>query len=193
MSISTANDVQMLSPWRIFLTFLTLGLTAFGGPVAHLGYFRNEFVGRRRWLEENSFAEYVAIGQFLPGPASSQVGLAIGAHRAGYAGSLAAWLGFTLPSAAIMTALGLGVAAFGELEELAFLHGLKLVAVAVVTQALWQMATRLCPDRRRAALAALSAILVLLLPKTLGQLSAMNPARSSVTVRAQPFPFSMRA
>lgn len=158
---------------EVFVAFLKLGLTSFGGPVAHLGYFRDEFVGRRGWLDERSYGEYVALGQFLPGPASSQVGMALGAHRAGFAGSLAAWVGFTLPSALIMTALGLGVAAFGGLDQHAVLHGLKLVAVAVVVQALWQMATKLCPDRQRAALAAVGAIMVLLLPKTVGQLGAM--------------------
>ncbi len=161
------------SPSEVFLAFLKMGLTSFGGPVAHIGYFRDEFVGRRRWLDEATYAEYVAIGQFLPGPASSQVGLAVGAHRAGILGSLAAWLGFTLPSAVIMIALGLGLGALGGLQDHAVLHGLKLVAVAVVTQALWQMATRLCPDRRRATLAVVAAILALLLPKTGGQLIAM--------------------
>ncbi len=161
------------SPREVFLAFLKMGLTSFGGPVAHIGYFREEFVGRRRWLDEATYAEYVAIGQFLPGPASSQVGLAVGAHRAGIPGSLAAWLGFTLPSAVIMIALGFGLGALGMLQDHAALHGLKLVAVAVVTQALWQMATRLCPDRRRATLAIVAAILVLLLPKTGGQLIAM--------------------
>ncbi len=161
------------SPREVFLAFLKMGLTSFGGPVAHIGYFREEFVGRRRWLDEATYAEYVAIGQFLPGPASSQVGLAVGAHRAGIPGSLAAWLGFTLPSAVIMIALGLGLGALGGLQDHAALHGLKLVAVAVVAQALWQMATRLCPDRRRATLAVVAAIIVLLLPKTGGQLIAM--------------------
>lgn len=158
---------------EVFLAFLKLGLTSFGGPVAHIGYFRDEFVARRRWLDDGAYAEYVALAQFLPGPASSQVGLAVGLHRAGLAGSLAAWLGFTLPSAVIMTGLGLGVAVLDGLSIDAVLHGLKLVAVAVVMQALWQMARQLCPDRPRIALAGVAAIVVLALPPTVGQLSAM--------------------
>lgn len=158
---------------EVFLAFLKLGLTSFGGPVAHIGYFRAEFVERRRWLDDGVYAEYVALAQFLPGPASSQVGLAVGLHRAGLAGSLAAWLGFTLPSALIMTALGLGVAALDSLSIDAALHGLKLVAVAVVMQALLQMGRQLCPDRPRMALAGVAAIIVLALPPTFGQLTAM--------------------
>lgn len=161
------------SPAEVFNAFLRLGLTSFGGPVAHIGYFHTEFVERRRWLDAGSYAEYVAMAQFLPGPASSQVGLALGAHRAGLAGSFAAWLGFTLPSAILMLLLGLGIAQVGDLGNSAALHGLKLVAVAVVILALWQMAQQLCPDRRRRALALFSALIVLILPPTLGQITAM--------------------
>src|SRR3954451_14147839 len=135
-------------PWHeVLAAFLRLGLTSFGGPVAHLGYFREEFVTRRRWLDDRSYADLVALCQFLPGPASSQVGIAIGLLRAGYAGALAAWTGFTLPSALIMVAFGYGVAAFGDVAGAPWLHGLKVAAVAVVAQAVLGMARTLAPDR----------------------------------------------
>lgn len=152
------------SPWRVFLIFLRLGLTSFGGPVAHLGYFREEFVVRRRWLAESSYADLVALCQFLPGPASSQVGMALGLTRAGYAGALAAWLGFTLPSALAMIVFALALATQGSAVPTGVLHGLKLVAVAVVAQAVWGMARNLCPDARRVTLMAVATGLVLLAP-----------------------------
>jgi chromate transporter len=161
------------SPWAIFLVFLRLGLTSFGGPIAHIGYFRSEFVERRRWLDERSFADLVALCQFLPGPASSQAGFAIGLARGGWAGSIAAWLGFTLPSALLMTAFALGVAQHRDWAASGLLHGLKVVAVAVVAQAVWTMARSLCPDRARAALAVASALLTLLLPTAVAQLGAI--------------------
>lgn len=135
--------------WKIFIIFLRLGLTSFGGPVAHLGYFRAEFVARRRWLNERDFADLIALSQFLPGPASSQVGLALGLARGGYAGALAAWLGFTLPSAILLILFALGITHYGDVLPAAALHGLKVVAVAVVAQAVWGMARHLCTDARR--------------------------------------------
>ncbi len=137
-----------------------LGLTSFGGPVAHLGYFRDEYVVRRRWVDEARYADLVALCQFLPGPASSQVGIAIGIIRAGLAGGLAAWLGFTLPSAVALVALAYGVQTI-EAAASGWLHGLKVVAVAVVTQAVWGMGKALAADRPRATLAVLAALAML--------------------------------
>jgi chromate transporter len=162
--------------WQVFLVFLRLGLTSFGGPVAHLGYFRTEFVERRRWLGEAAYADLVALCQFLPGPASSQVGLALGLMRAGYAGALAAWAGFTLPSALALIALALGIAQAGEAVPGGALHGLKVVAVAVVAQAVWGMARSLCPDAPRRALMVASAALLIAWPGTVTQLLAIGVA-----------------
>lgn len=158
---------------EVFLAFLKLGLTSFGGPVAHLGYFRTEFVERRGWLDEKSYADLVALCQFLPGPASSQVGMALGLQRAGWLGSLMAWIGFTLPSALALIAFAYGIAQYGGLAASGAVHGLKVVAVAVVAQAVWGMAKSLCPDRTRAALAIFAALLTLLLPTWLGQIGAI--------------------
>jgi chromate transporter len=152
------------SPFGLFLIFLRLGLTSFGGPIAHLGYFRDEFVARRRWLGERAYADLVALCQFLPGAASSQVGMAIGLARHGYRGALAAWAGFTLPSALAMILFALGLSRHGELLPAGALHGLKIVAVAVVAQAVWGMARSLCPDAPRVTLMALAACAVLALP-----------------------------
>ena len=139
---------------QVFAAFLRLGLTSFGGPVAHLGYFRAEFVDRRRWLSEAVYAELVGLCQFLPGPASSQVGFAIGLMRAGLPGAVAAWAGFTLPSAALLVAFASGAPALARSGTGAgVLHGLQLVAVAVVAQAVWGMARSLCPDRKRTGIA----------------------------------------
>ena len=149
------------SPWAVFLVFLHLGLTSFGGPVAHLGYFREELVVRRRWLSERNYADLVALCQFLPGPASSQVGMALGLARAGYPGALAAWLGFTLPSAVALILFALGLAHWGDAVPAGLLHGLKVVAVAVVAQAVWGMARSLCPDAPRISLMAVAACAVL--------------------------------
>ncbi len=148
----------------VFLVFLRLGLTSFGGPIAHLGYFRDEFVVRRRWLTEHSYADLVALCQFLPGPASSQVGMALGLARAGHAGAFAAWAGFTLPSALLMIALAFGIA--GQRTPLATgaLHGLEVVAVAVVAQAVWGMARALCTDALRIGVMAAAAGAVLVVP-----------------------------
>src|SRR5205085_6979412 len=130
--------------WReVLAVFLRLGLTSFGGPVAHLGYFHAEFVSRRRWIDDRSYADLVALCQFLPGPASSQVGIAIGLLRAGYAGALAAWTAFTLPSAIVLILFAYGVAAAGDALGSGWLHGLKVAAVAVVAQAILGMARTL--------------------------------------------------
>jgi chromate transporter len=166
---ATARDSWV----TVFLVFLRLGLTSFGGPVAHLGYFRAEFVARRRWLEEASYADIVALCQFLPGPASSQTGIALGILRAGLPGGLAAWLGFTAPSALALIAFGYGVARLGDMAQAPWLHGLKIVAVAVVAQAVWGMARNLCPDRPRASLAVGAALLVLAMPGAFGQIGAI--------------------
>jgi chromate transporter len=158
---------------EVFRVSLRLGLTSFGGPVAHLGYYRAEYVERRKWLDEAAYADIVALCQFLPGPASSQVGMSIGILRAGLAGAFAAWLGFTLPSALAMILFGYGVTRFGDLSGAAWLHGLKIVAVAVVAQAVWGMARSLCPDKERGSIAVGAAILALAVPSALGQVGAI--------------------
>jgi chromate transporter len=158
---------------EVLLTFLRLGCTSFGGPVAHIGYFRAEFVERRRWLPEASFADLVALCQFMPGPASSQLGMSIGLLRAGPLGMLAAWVGFTLPSALAMLAFAYGVEALGDVSSAAWLKGLKLVAVAVVAQAVWGMAQSLAPDRPRATLAVAAALIALAVPSSVGQIAAI--------------------
>jgi chromate transporter len=145
-----------------------LGLTSFGGPVAHLGYFRSEYVVRRRWVDEQTYADVVALCQFLPGPASSQVGIAIGIFRAGLLGGLAAWLGFTLPSAIVLVLFALGIRGL-DLSAAGWLLGLKIAAVAVVAQAVWGMARSLCPDRERASIAIVAALAVTAWPTAWGQ------------------------
>ncbi len=152
-----------------------LGLTSFGGPVAHIGYFREEYVIRRRWVDERSFADLVALCQFLPGPASSQLGIALGLLRAGLAGGLAAWLGFTLPSAALLVAFAYGVRAL-DVADAGWLHGLKVVAVAVVAQAVWGMARTLAPDRARATLAVAAAVAALAVPRASVQVAIIVAA-----------------
>lgn len=161
------------SAFEVLLVFLRLGLTSFGGPVAHLGIFRNEFVERRRWLDDRGYADLVALTQFLPGPASSQTGFALGWLRAGWRGALAAWAGFTLPSALAMIAFALGVAHGGTLASSAAVRGLKIVAVAIVAQAVWTMSRALCPDWPRRLLAVLAALLAFALPSSLGQIGAI--------------------
>src|ERR1700722_4245441 len=155
---------------EVLLVFLRLGVTSFGGPVAHLGYFRAEFVERRKWLDEAAYVDIVALCQFLPGPASSQVGITLGTLRAGLPGALAAWFGFTIPSAVAMIAFGYGVGELGDISHVPWLHGLKIVAVAVVAQAVWGMARTLCPDRLRAGMALVAAVLTLALPSVFGQM-----------------------
>ncbi len=147
-----------------------LGLTSFGGPIAHLGYFHEEYVKRKKWVDEQSYADLVALCQFLPGPASSQVGIAIGIARARLLGGIAAWIGFTLPSALALIAFAFGIGAFARAADSGWLHGLKVVAVAVVAQAVWGMARSLCPDRERATIAILASIVTLAWPTAIGQL-----------------------
>ncbi len=169
-------EIRRGSPLEVLAVFLRLGLTSFGGPVAHLGYFREEIVVRRKWLDEEAYADLVALCQFLPGPASSQVGIALGLRRAGLLGSLAAWLGFTLPSALALILFAFGVVFFGEVEEAGWLNGLKAAAVAVVALAVWGMAGNLCPDRPSAAIAITATVGVLAWPTSWGQLAVIATA-----------------
>ncbi len=157
----------------IFAVFLRLGLTSFGGPIAHLGYYRTEFVERRRWLSEAAYADLVALCQLLPGPASSQVGFAVGLSRGGLAGGVAAWLGFTLPSAVAMVLFAQGAAVLAGPVGAGALHGLQVVAVAVVAQAVWSMARSLCPDRARASIAVVGTLIVTAAPTAIGQIAAI--------------------
>ncbi|MFC3338020.1 chromate efflux transporter [Paracandidimonas soli] len=161
------------TPAEVFGAFLKLGLTSFGGPIAHLGYFRSEFVDRRRWLDDRSYADLVALCQFLPGPASSQVGMALGLQRAGWLGLLAAWTGFTLPSAIALILFALGLSEYEDMARSGWVQGLKVVAVAIVAQAVWGMARSLCPDRPRAAMAILAALLTMTVPSAAGQVAAI--------------------
>lgn len=154
---------------EVLAVFTKLGLTSFGGPVAHLGYFREEIVERRKWLDDESYADLVALCQFLPGPASSQTGIGLGIARAGIPGGFAAWLGFTLPSAFALIAFAFGVNAIGDVSGAGWLQGLKIVAVAVVAHAIWGMATKLTPDRPRITLAILAAAIALIFPTSLVQ------------------------
>ncbi|MFA1622949.1 chromate efflux transporter [Rhizobium mongolense] len=162
------------NPGEVFRVFLKLGLTSFGGPIAHLGYFRDELVVRRRWIDEAGYADLVALCQFLPGPASSQVGFSLGILRGnGLLGGIAAWFAFTMPSAAMLLVFALGAAAFtGPVAE-GFLHGLKLVAVAVVSQAIWGMAKVLTPDRERAGIALAAVAITVFIGGTFGQTGAI--------------------
>jgi chromate transporter len=154
---------------EVLRAFTKLGLTAFGGPIAHLGYFREEFVVRRRWLDEQAYADLVSLCQFLPGPASSQLGFSLGLLRAGYLGGIAAWLAFTLPSALLMVALAVVAHWMAEPAGVAVLQGLKLVAVAIVAQAVWGMARGLCPDWPRRLIATAAAALVIWLHAPVAQ------------------------
>ncbi len=156
----TVVKASIASLRGVFLAFLKLGCMAFGGPVAHLAFFQDEFVRKRKWLSESEYADLVALCQFLPGPASSQVGFAIGLKRSGILGAFAAWAAFTLPSAALMMGFALGLTAWGEFREAGWIVGLKLAAVAVVANAIWSMATKLCPDRERALIALATAALL---------------------------------
>lgn len=161
------------SPLEVLRIFLKLGVSSFGGPIAHIGYFREEFVVRRRWLDEQAFVDLVALCQFLPGPASSQVGFSIGLMRAGYRGALAAWTGFTLPSAIVLVLFAYGAAALNGRLGTGLLHGLKLVAVAIVAQAVWGMARTLCPDRQRASIAVAAALIILFGASSIAQIGAI--------------------
>jgi len=172
--------------WEVMCAFLKLGCTSFGGPIAHLGFFRQEFVEKRRWLDDVAFADLVALCQFLPGPASSQVGLALGWKRAGYAGALSAWLGFTLPSAILMLGFAYGIEQWRDFSQSGWVQGLKIAAVAVVAQALWQMARRLCPDAPRTAIALVAAALLLLQPSAWMQLAVIfGGALMGLSLRAR--------
>jgi len=158
---------------EVFLTFLKLGVMSFGGPIAHIGYFREELVVRRRWVDDTAYTDLVALCQFLPGPASSQVGFSLGLIRSGYWGGLAAWMGFTVPSATLMAAFAFGAGVIGGPVGAGLLHGLMLVAVAIVAQAVWGMARTLCPDRQRATIGALVVVLILGSNSALSQLAAI--------------------
>ncbi len=165
-------SIERGSVWEVLRVATRLGFTCFGGPIAHLGYFRDEYVTKRRWLDEKSYADLVGLCQFLPGAASSKLGMSIGILRAGLAGGLAAWLGFTLPSAAALGTVAIVLRGVSP-STINLLHGLKVVAVAVVAQAVWGMARNLAPDRPRATIALASAALVLVLPTQVGQIAVI--------------------
>ena len=170
---AATNACGRRSVVEIFLIFLRLGLTCFGGPIAHIGYFRDEFVVRRRWLDDRAYADLVALCQFTPGAASSKVGIGIGLSMGGLPGALAAWLAFTLPSALALVLFAYGVATYSEVLSADNLHGLKVVAVAVVALAVWGMATKLCPDAPRATVAIAAALVFTASPTSLAQIAAI--------------------
>jgi chromate transporter len=189
MALSTpTGESSHGSTLEVLRAFLKLGLISFGGPIAHIGYFRQEFVVRRRWIGDAAYTDLVALCQFLPGPASSQVGFSIGLKRAGYMGGLAAWTGFTLPSAIALVLFSYGADQLRGVLGAGMLHGLKLVAVAVVSQAVWGMARSLCPDRQRASIAAAVALMYLfgsssitqVLAIILGGIAGLGLCRSAV-------------
>lgn len=171
--VDAAGQTRRGSVREVFTVFLGLGLTSFGGPIAHLGYFRNTFVTRRKWLGERAYADLVALCQFLPGPASSQVGMAIGLHRAGVLGLLAAWTAFTLPSAILLVGFAYGIEALGADLGAGWIQGLKAAAVAVVAHAVLGMARNLAPDAQRASIAVAGMIVAMLLPVAWGQVLAI--------------------
>ena len=168
-----AKATKRESAFTVFKIFLKLGCTSFGGPIAHLGYFREEFVNRRKWITDQAYADLVALCQFTPGPASSKVGIGIGLSQAGLPGAFAAWLAFTAPSALALILFGFGIIALGDRVDLGWLHGLLVVAVPVVAQAVWGMARNLTPDAPRVTLAALAAIVVMIWPTPLGFIGAI--------------------
>lgn len=175
MSAKTSEmpAVQHRTFLEVLLVFFRLGISSFGGPIAHLGYFRAELVERRKWLDDTAFADVIALCQFLPGPASSQVGFVLGMARAGWPGGLAAWLGFTMPSALALIVFAYSVGNLRDVSHIAWLHGLQIVAVAVVAQAVWGMAQRFCPDRERLTLAVAATLLTFAFPSASGQISAI--------------------
>lgn len=174
MQVDQSNTPESGTPlFSIFCIFLKLGCTSFGGPIAHIGYFRHEFVEKRKWLDDSFYADLVALCNFLPGPASSQVGIALGISKGGLRGGLAAWLGFTLPSALALIAFAYAFTGFGFNADAGWLHGLKIVAVAVIAQAIWGMGKTLCPDRFRATLAIIAALIIFLWPTAWGQILAI--------------------
>jgi chromate transporter len=162
------------SPLEVLLVFTKLGVSCFGGPIAHIGYFRDEFVLSRRWLDEQAFGDLVGLCQFLPGPASSELGFTIGLMRAGYLGGLAAWTGFTLPSAIALVLFAFGAGTLEGPAGIGLLHGLRLVAVAIVSQAVWDMARTLCPDRERASIALVATLIILFSSSSVAQLVAIG-------------------
>ena len=170
---ASAAPASRQSVATIFLAFLKLGLTSFGGPVAHLGYFRDEFVIRRKWIDDHAYADLVALCQFTPGAASSKVGIGIGMTMGGLPGAVAAWIAFTLPSALALVLFGYGVTAYSEYLDTGLLHGLKVVAVAVVALAVWGMAKNLCPDAPRATMAVGAALVFTAWPTSYGQIGAI--------------------
>jgi chromate transporter len=172
-SSNAKPDARAANAGEVLAAFLRLGVSSFGGPIAHIGYFREEFVVRRRWLDERAFVDLVALCQFLPGPASSQVGFSIGLMRGGYLGGLAAWTGFTLPSAILLVLFAYGASALTGTIGAGLLHGLKLVAVAIVAQAVWGMARSLAPDRERASIAVLAALIILFSASSAAQIGAI--------------------
>ncbi len=161
------------SAWEVLRVFTKLGVSCFGGPIAHIGYFREEFVVRRCWIDEAAFADLVALCQFLPGPASSQVGFSLGLMRGGYLGGLAAWTAFTLPSALLLLLFAFSAKNLHGPIGAGLLHGLKLVAVAIVAQAVWGMARTLCPDRERASIAVIAAVVILFSSSSIAQIGAI--------------------
>ena len=175
MTVDAKNEVgASSSPFEILLIFLRLGCTCFGGPIAHLGYFRAEFVQRRQWLTERAYVDLVALSQFLPGPASSQTGFGIGLMRGGLLGGLAAWFGFTIPSAILMVLFAFGAGTIADSHAGAgLLHGLKLVAVSIVAQAVMGMARSLCPDRARASIATVALVVMLVAPWSIFQIGTI--------------------
>ena len=175
-SAAASSDTSARPPGsaaEVLRAFAKLGISSFGGPIAHIGYFRQEFVVRRRWLDEHAFADLVGLCQFLPGPASSQVGFSLGLMRAGYLGGLAAWTAFTLPSAIILVAFAYGAGALGGPIGAGLLHGLKLVAVSIVAQAVLGMVRSLTPDRERASIAVIVTLIILASPSSLAQIGAI--------------------
>jgi chromate transporter len=156
--------------FEVFKVFLRLGLTSFGGPIAHLSYFHDEFVLKRKWIDEHNYAELVALCQFLPGPSSSQVGIALGLLRAGIFGAIGAWIGFTLPSALILLLFALVIKNYGSYLNIGWLHGLKIAAVAIVAQAIFRMGATLCPDKQRATIAVLSSVIAISIPSVFAQI-----------------------
>lgn len=171
---ASASPAARGSVAEVFAAFLRLGCTSFGGPVAHLGYFRTEFVERRRWLDDAAYADLVALCQFLPGPASSQTGFALGLMRAGWGGALAAFLGFTLPSVVLLVAFAWGASALAGPVATGAITGLKIVAVAIVAQAVWGMARSLAPDGARAGIAVAAVALLAAVPGAVGQVAAIG-------------------
>ena len=173
IAMTFSSQQQEGTPREVLAAFIKLGFSSFGGPIAHIGYFREEFVVRRRWIDEPAFADLVALCQFLPGPASSQVGFSLGLMRGGYLGGLAAWTAFTLPSAILLVLFAYGANALQGTIGTGLLHGLKLVAVAIVAQAVWGMARTLCPDRERATIAVIVALIILLSSSSVFQIGAI--------------------